>query len=433
MKALPGALALSLLLAASWPAHAHAAEPADNPEPGRWSGLWHDARPTGFWRTDYFDSSKSFDDEEGFTGSTLQLEVLPAFTENIDGKLEFRVTNPALNEGGEVRTRVLEAYATVRFARADLRLGRQIVPWGRADGINPTDNLTPRDYTLLLPFEEDQRFGVTAAKLDAFLSQEHTLTVFATPFFEPARVPLPTNAGAVIERRPADTLANTKAGMRLNKTGEGIDWSVSWFRGFSLLPSLRMTGPDPRARALALHYDRVAVFGADAARNYGRFGFRGEVAYVDTADDAGTDPATKNAYLHWIVGVDRTFLANLNVNLQFFQRRVRDYSDPDDIVDPLERATALMNALVDGQRDAVGNGFTFRVSNKWRHDTLEAEIFGIVNTTRHDRLLRPLVTYAITDHWKATVGAELYHGARDTQYGSLTPNRGAFLELRYGF
>jgi hypothetical protein len=431
MNALAGALVLGLLQAAAG-AGAQAEDARADAEPGRWSSLWRDARPSGFWRTDYFHSSKSFDDEEGFTGSTLQLEVLPAFTESIDGKLEFRVTNPALNEGGEVRTRVLEAYATVRFARADLRLGRQIVPWGRADGINPTDNLTPRDYTLLLPFEEDQRFGVTAAKLDAFLSQEHTLTVFATPFFEPARVPLPATAGGVIERRPADTLSNTKVGVRLDKTGEGIDWSVSWFRGFSLLPSLRVAGSDPAA-ALALDYDRITVLGADVARNYGRFGFRGEIAYVDTADDAGTDAATKNAYLHWIVGVDRTFLANLNVNLQFFQRRVRDHRDPEDIADPVERDTALMNALVDGQRDAIANGFTFRVSNKWRNDTLEAEIFGVVNTTRHDRLLRPLVTYAITDHWKATVGADIYHGARDTQYGSLSRNRGAFLELRYGF
>jgi hypothetical protein len=433
MKALAGALVLSLLQAVSAPpADAQSAAPPEG-EAGRWSSLWRDARPSGLWRTHHFHSSKTFDDDEGFTGSTLQLEVLPAFTESIDGKLEVRITNPALNEGGEPRTRVLEGYATVRFARADLRLGRQIVPWGRADGINPTDNLTPRDYTLLLPFEEDQRFGVTAAKLDAFLSQEHTLTVVATPFFEPARVPLPAGDGAVIGRRPADTLSNTKAGVRLNKVGEGLDWSVSWFRGFSLLPSLRVTDSDPRARALALHYDRITAFGADVARNYGRFGFRGEVAWFDTADDAGTDPAVKNAYLHWIVGVDRTLLANLNVNLQFFQRRVRDWHDPEDIVDPRARDTALLNALVDGQRDAVGNGFTFRVSNKWRNDTLEAEIFGVVNTTRHDRLLRPLVTYAITDHWKGTIGAEIYHGARDTQYGSLEPNRGAFLELRYGF
>src|SRR5262249_54766607 len=29
----------------------------------------------------------------------------------------------------------------------DLELGRQKLAWGRTDGVNPTDNLTPRDWT----------------------------------------------------------------------------------------------------------------------------------------------------------------------------------------------------------------------------------------------------------------------------------------------
>ena len=35
---------------------------------------------------------------------------------------------------------------------------------GRADRINPTDNLTPRDFTLLVPDDEDQRFGTAAIR-----------------------------------------------------------------------------------------------------------------------------------------------------------------------------------------------------------------------------------------------------------------------------
>jgi hypothetical protein len=53
--------------------------------------------------------------------------------------------------------------------------------------------------------------------------------------------------------------------------------------------------------------------------------------------------------------------------------------------------------------------------------------------TRADGLVRPLVTYAVNDRWKATVGAEIYRGSSNTQYGSLKANRGAFAELRYSF
>ncbi len=68
-------------------------------------------------------------------------------------------TDGAIGQGGDTRTRLIEGYAAVHFARADLHLGKQIIAWGRADGINPTDNVSPCDFTLLLPFEDDQRFG----------------------------------------------------------------------------------------------------------------------------------------------------------------------------------------------------------------------------------------------------------------------------------
>jgi hypothetical protein len=82
---------------------------------------------------------------------------------------------------------------------------------------------------------------------------------------------------------------------------------------------------------------------------------------------------------------------------------------------------------------STDNGISFRVSKKWFNDTLEAEVLAVVNLTRNDRFVRPLVTYAFSDQWKGTIGAEFYRGAEDTQYGSLKPNRGAFAELRYGF
>ncbi len=404
----------------------------DDTAPGLLQDFWQQQRGSGSWRNNYSASSKERDDETGFGGVTAELKLLPRFGDRVSGKLEWRANNAALNEDAATESRLLEGYALIRFTHADLYLGKQIVVWGRADGINPTDNLTPRDYTVLLPFEDDQRFGTTALRLDAFLSESYTLSTFATPLFQPSKIPLPATEYRVLEEEPAHTLSNTVGGLRLNKVGAGLDWSVSYFRGFSLLPSLQAleTASVP---VLQLQYDRITVYGWDLARNYGRFGFRGEVAYVDTGDDRGTDFAVKNPYLHWIAGVDRTFFANLNVNLQFFQRRVRNYRDIQTISSPLERNLALQNALIGGQRDSISNGITFRVSNKWFNDTLEAEIFAVANIRRNDGLLRPLLTYAFTDAWKGTVGAEIYRGAADTEYGSLKSNRGAFTELRYGF
>jgi hypothetical protein len=389
-------------------------------------------RVSGEWRTDYFQSSKLLNGQKNLVGQTFQLKTLPSLAEGLDGKLEVRATNPAIGQDGATTIRPLEAYVTYHFSKADLRIGKQVVAWGRADGINPTDNLTPRDYTVMLPFEEDQRLGTPSMRLDTFLSQAHTLTLFVTPFFEPSKVPIPAAGAVVNERLPAQTLGNTEVGARLNKVGEGLDWSVSYYRGFSLLPTALWTSADATP-ILDLHHDRIRVLGADIARNYGRFGFRGEIAYINTDATNADDPAKKLPFLYWVVGVDRTFFENLNLNLQFVQRRARYFRAPESFPDPDQRITASLNAIIDGHPERVSNGMTFRIHNKWFNDTLEAELLSFFNFTHTNYYFRPFVTYALTDHWKVSVGGELYGGAPDTQFGAVKAAQGAFFELRYGF
>ncbi len=66
----------------------------------------------------------------------------------------------------------------------------------------------------MLPLEDDQRFGTTALKLDLFLSAEHTLTFFTTPFFEPWKFPFPPGRN-FSETRPALTGDNNEAALKL--------------------------------------------------------------------------------------------------------------------------------------------------------------------------------------------------------------------------
>ena len=426
------ALALVAILTGIEPAGAAQPEESGG-EGGFMAGFLREQRVSGVLRSDYYQSSKNLDQETGFLGVTAQLEALPVLNDRIDGKLDLRASNFAIGDDGGTHVTLLEAYAAIHFDKADLWIGKQIVAWGRADGINPTDNLTPRNYVALLPFEDDQRLGAPGIRLDAFLSPEYTLTVFFTPFFEPSRIPLPRAGRTLVDDVPARTLSNSELGLRLNKIGEGLDWSVSYYRGFSLLPDQVLLGTGASGMIAALRYNRITVLGADIARNYGRFGFRGEVAYMATADDAGTDPGVKNPNLFWVAGVDRTFFANLNVNLQFFQRRIRNYRDPLSIADAAERRIAFENSILGGQADPITHGITFRISNKWFNDTLEAELLAVANLTHDNSFIRPLVTHAFSDRWKGTIGAELFRGAAQTQYGSLKPNRGVFAELRYGF
>ncbi|KKK95766.1 hypothetical protein LCGC14_2669520, partial [marine sediment metagenome] len=52
-----------------------------------------------------------------------------------------------------------EAYADLYLGPFELRAGQSIVSWGRADGFNPTNNLTPQDYFVRSPEPDDMRLG----------------------------------------------------------------------------------------------------------------------------------------------------------------------------------------------------------------------------------------------------------------------------------
>jgi hypothetical protein len=429
---------LLILLGLLGPPSGAWAQPEEASPPGpleRTFSFLRDEGLSGSFRLDYFRSSKDLDRETDFPGGTAQIKMTPRLGDRLDGKVEARATEPDLfGDRLESDTTLLEGYLTIHFARADIRIGKQIVAWGRADGINPTDNLTPHDFVILLPFEEDQRFGTTAMKIDGYLPMDLTLTLFTTPFFEPSKIPLgsPTN-GQITENRPDHTRSNSEVGLKLNHNGGRLDWSVSYFHGFDLLPDARMIGLSAAGPVIELRHNRINVVGADAARNFGRYGFRTEAAYFMTRDRDGQDPTVKNPFLFYVAGIDRTFLENLNLNLQFVGRWIKNFNNPESIVDPALKAVAIQNAIFDNQQDRTSYGLTSRIGDKWLNDTLEAEVLLFINFKRTNEYIRPLVTYAFTDHVKGTVGGEIYRGPEDSFFGRLKDNRGAFTELRYSF
>lgn len=387
---------------------------------------------SGSARTNYFQSSKNFDDEINFYGVTAQLKWLPTFSSTLGGKLEVRATNPDVINDSTIKGTLLEGWITAHFEHGEIRLGKQIVAWGRADGLNPTDNLTPRDYTVLLPFEEDQRFGTFALKSDFYVDTERTLTFFTTPFFEPSKLPRPASSSgpAIEETKPAKTLANSVLGVKLNTTGTTIDWSMSYYHGFSLLPALRLS---TSANALEFHYPEIDVLGADVAVNSGRYGFRAEAAYIRPQSSTQDAFVPMRPYFFLVAGVDRTFFENLNLNLQWVWRLVQGYRNFNDIVDSLQHTAAVYNTVTFGQQNRSNHGITMRLSDKWLNDTFAAELLTIANFDPTNFYVRPLVSYEITDHLKASVGADLYWGSAESFYGQLRPNRSIFAELRYSF
>jgi hypothetical protein len=423
----PATVGVVALVATASGAAAEPPEARDRP-----GGLVQWAGVTGSLRGGYWSSSRSLDDREHLGTASVWLKAAPSLGPNAALTLDGWVMNQELVREDETRAELREAYLDLRLGAVDLRVGQQIVAWGRADRINPTDNVTPRDFTLLVPEDDDQRLGGPAVKATYYLGTL-SLTGLWLPGFEPHTLPLerPPAGSTLRERVPRWPLGQWA--IRIERTGEAFDWSLSYFDGFDLFPDLGLDRITPSGVDLRLRYHRIRVIGADAATTLGRYGLRGEAAYAFTEDARGTDPEVKNPFLFIVVGGDRTFLEDLNINLQYILRVVSRFRDPDEIPDPVQRDVAVQQAALTNQIDRVQHGASLRISRTWWNQTLEGELAGIVSFTRLDVMVRPKLTYAMTDRFKLTVGADVFSGPRGSFFGRLRDNTTAYAEIRYSF
>lgn len=381
-------------------------------------------------RGSYFSSSRTLDDRSGYVGLTGELKLNWSFGDN--DRLDFHGRTGVYGAGRDDETRdseVINGSWLHRGEKVDTRIGRQRVTWGRADGVNPTDFFTPYDYTLYLPLEEDQRLSVTAARADVALSENGVLSLVLQPGFRPSILPESSESTLPVrDRRPSNNWNHAQAGARYTQTGENLDWSIAAFRGYHTLPLLSFDGMNANGPVFERFYPRIWGLGVDVARNFGRYGFRGELAYVSPDPEDGRQGI--RPYYFLVSGVDRS-IDDWNFNVQAVVRHAPDFVDPANAPNAAARVAATQNAILFGQTQATEYGMTARIVANWRHETLQTELLGFANFSTDGYFLRPLATYAIDDHNKVLFGAEYYAGPDESFFGQLKKNRTWFLEYRY--
>jgi hypothetical protein len=349
-----------------------------------------------------------------------------------------------------------EAYVNAYLGPVDLRLGHQIIIWGRADGVNPTNNLTPRDMRLRSPSEDDQRLANLA--LRAHLNYEpFRWELVWVPFFKPSTLPFDLNgassplAGAappgfeLALDPPIYPNANIKNGTvatRVHLNLSAVEGSLSYLIGTSTFPGVRLMRNPPDV-VLALATYRHQVVGADFSTALLGFGVRGEFAFRSPFDYE-TREHVPNPELQYVLGFDREFFGQLNVIAQYSGKTVLDWQEVDEEVAQLsprdiKRFLGLMllepkNRMIAGQLEQVQHSATLRLAWTALQETLKLEALGMFNFTTEEVMLRPKVTYDITDALTAAVGAELYFGPDETLFGTIqTAYSAGFAELRASF
>jgi hypothetical protein len=123
----------------------------------------------------------------------------------------------------------------------------------------------------------------------------------------------------------------------------------------------------------------------------------------------------------------------MNVNVQYLFRYTTHINSvvPADpmFADLVARQQAVMSA----QTQQAQHGASARLSYKWLHDTLEAEVAAAGFARPGGSVVRPKITYAVSDRMKLLFGGEFYRGEAASQFGMLRGNSGAFAEMRWSF
>ena len=396
-----------------------------------------ESRPALAWpvlgaslRGAFWSDSRDFDGRDNLPVAMLWMhgrwDPHAALSLYVDG----RIGNDDLFRAEATQGKLREAYLDVRAGALDVRLGRQIIAWGRADQINPTDTLTPRDFTLLVPEDADQRSGATGVRA-TYRFGDVGLTGVLLPTFEPHTIRLqrPPQGSTLRERLPGNPVF--QGAVKLEQTARGFDYSVSYFDGYDLFPDLGIDTVRPDGVDLLLRHHRIRVVGADAAAALGPYTLRGEAAYTFTEHERAGDQI-KSPFLFLVLGADRSLPRGWYVNLQYVLRVVSQYRDPQAVAG-FTRAVAVEQALINDQLDEVKHAVALRIASSWLSETLRAEVSAIVAPARHEFVVRPKASYAVTDRLKVTAGADFFRGDTPSFFGRLRETSTAYVELRWDF
>jgi hypothetical protein len=349
-----------------------------------------------------------------------------------------------------------EAYLNLYLGPFDFRIGHQIVVWGRADGFNPTDNITPQNGLVRSANEDDRRvanflirsfLNIKPFRLEAIWVPFFRFSVIPTDFF-----PLPENISLEPDY-PLTSLDNGSIALKLNLEIASFDASISYFNGFNPVPGLcfDITGmpgtssaADPGTDILSflLKPYRMHIFGADFSTSLKglNMGLRGEIAYRKPQGDYGTDVYIPNPDIYYVIGIDKELFMNFSILLQYIGRYVLDYTaleEPDESNDPsryLIYELALKNRLISSQQYEISHSLFCRLGWRLLHETLVVELVGMTSITSEEFLIRPKIVYDIADAFSFTLGGELYIGPRDTLFGIIDSYMSSvFTELRISF
>lgn len=386
-------------------------------------------------RADAWSGSRQRDDREGITQASVwtngkvRVEDYGALV--FDGWARDQTKRPdGPPEAISPKLRVRELYWRYSLGGLDVKAGRLMVAWGRADGVNPTDKLSAKDFTLLVPDDSDQRYGNDGIEVSKD-TEVGRLTALWFAHAVSDTIPLTLNRLGVNYR--VETPSNKPQwGLKWDANGAGVDGSISYFEGIDPNPSIRLDQVSAMGVTVGLFNQPIRMLGADISVNHRGAIWRGEIAATRPLQSDANPFFRSKPQVFGVFGGEFTPVDHATFSLQAIAKRVYQHVSPDVLADPIQREVAWSQVANSGQTAAVQRGLTLRYASRWLNDTLSLEASGLVLWPSKNGTWRTRLNYSLTDQCSILIGTDSFFGKQNTSFGQIQSNRLWYLQIRYG-
>lgn len=364
----------------------------------------------------------------GSLGTSTSFTVIPRVRVDLADALDTDTRRPdsysgingPIEENPSIRLELAEAYTDHYLGWGSMRLGKQQVVWGQADGLKVLDVINPQSLREFnLPDFEDSRIPTSMVNVEIPTGMDSSVQLLVIPdltfneladpgstfeFTSPELVPAPA-AGVPVTvertRRPAG--GNLETGVRWSAFVNGWDLSANYFYYFQDNPVIYRSFASGQVR-VAPTYERSHLAGVTASNAFGDLVLRLELGGISDSYQVRSDLENRGIHntpeVASVVGLDYHGITNWMISYQWFQSTLTDYDDR-----IVRKRTTLRHTLL--------------LKKKSWNETLETELFALLNQDCQDGQVRAKVSYQLTDQWEIWAGADVFFGNRVGPFGQF--------------
>jgi len=326
--------------------------------------------------------------EEGFANSILY----------INPYLNYNYQDEDLDFGIE------EAYVDLYFTDVDLRIGKQQITWGKADGLVVTNLVNPRDYTRYPIFEYEEQFqAVNAVKTNYYFGSD-SLELIWLPEFQPALIDSDLIAanleGFKIDNTNIEIetkLENSELLMRYSSLGYDYDYELIagyiWDDQVTFHNKISIPPDNHPFMTIIPEHHRLMVVGGSFSTIQGSFVLRGEGTYtigkhynINSKDIMEyKDGVVEKELFKWLAGIDYNY-QGYQFSYQLLQEAILDYEDSI-------------------EQDQFTYQMTFMVKKPFFRETMDTELSFYYDTVQEQLMVKPKIVYDYSDQINFSLGA----------------------------